>query len=243
MKSAVEAKAAADVGHAGDPPPVAEAIDVGAVNTTRWYAERVTPKLAAVTVLELSPVTAVPDAAVVTIKEFAAGASAYSTVELKAAAFAGHAAGVTPAPVTAVGAGAVKVRTCPASSVPTAADTTLLAIPVTGTAVGKVDTMKEPACGYAAYRAAPAIAAALEGHATVPPPLSAVVLPLWEKKSSVPATSVPTGADIAWVATAVTGTLADTVTVPRAVTVTAQVTPQLVELGEIRNVPDPGEHT
>jgi hypothetical protein len=62
------------------------------------------------------------------------------------------------------------------------------------------------------------------------------------KKSSVPATSVPTGADIAWVATAVTGTLADTVTVPRVVTVTAHVM-QLVELGEIRNVPDPGEHT
>ena len=75
-KSAAEANAAAEVGHAGDPPPVAELIDVGAVNTTRWYAERVPPKLVAVTVLELSPVTAVPDAAVVTMKELAAGARA-----------------------------------------------------------------------------------------------------------------------------------------------------------------------
>jgi hypothetical protein len=103
-----------------------------------------------VTVLELSPVTVAPVAAVVNMKVFAAGARAYNTVELRAAAFAGHAAGATPAPVTAVGAGAVKVRTCPASSVPTAAVTTLLTIPVTGTAVAKVDTMKLPACGYAA---------------------------------------------------------------------------------------------
>ena len=235
------AKAAAEVGHTGDPPPVAEVTDVGAVNTTRWYAERV-PKPVAVTVFAESPVMTVPEAALVTKKEFADGARAYSSVEVRDAAFAGQAAGVTPEPVTAVGAGAEKVRTCPAVSVPTAADTTPFVIPVTGTAVGKVDTMKLPASGYAAYRAAPAIAAALAGQAAVPPPLSVVVLPLCEKNRSVPATSVPTGADIACVAMAVTGTLAETDIMPRVLTVTAQMVAQLVELGEIWNVFDPGEH-
>ena len=196
---AMEARAPGDVGHAGDPPPV-PLKDEGVVKTTRWYGERV-PTLA-VTVFELSRLTAVPEAAVVTMKEFAAGARAYSTVEVKAAVFAGQVAGVTPEPVTAVGAGAVKVRTCPANKVPTAADTTLFVIPVTGAAAGKVETMKVPPCGYAAYRAALAIAAVLAGHATVPPPLSVRVAPLCGvNRSSAPGASVPTDADMALLAT------------------------------------------
>ena len=56
------------------------------------------------------------------------------------------------------------------------------------------------------------------------------------KKSSVPAASAPTGADIAWVATEVTETPADTVSVPRVVTTTAQMAAQLTAFGEIWNV-------
>jgi len=160
---------------------------------------------AAVTTLAATHVAEALDVAVVTKNEFAFGSSAYSTVELRAAVSAGHVVGVTPEPVTAVGAGAVKVRTCPAKRVPTAAETTPLAIPVTGTAVGKADTMKEPLRGYATNKAAPAIAAAFAGQAVVPPPLSVVVLPLCVKKSSVPADRVST-ADIEWAAIAVTET-------------------------------------
>jgi hypothetical protein len=160
---------------------------------------------AAVTTFAAVHATEALEFAVVTKKEFAFGSSAYSTVEVRAAVSAGHAVGVTPEPVTAVGAGAVKVRTCPAKRVPTAAETTPLAIPVTGTAVGKVDTIKLPARGYDAYRAAPAIATAFAGQAVVPPPLSVVALPFCVKKSSVPADRVPT-ADIEWAAIAVTET-------------------------------------
>jgi len=78
----------------------------------------------------------------------------------------------------------------------------LAVIPVTGTAEGKVDTRKLPAVGAAAYRVAPAIAAALAGHATEPPPDSERVAPLCGvKRSSVPAASVPTGALMALLAT------------------------------------------
>lgn len=196
------AKAAAEEGHTGDPPPAAEVMAVGAVNTTRWKGASV--PTAAVTTLAVAHVVTALETAVVTKKAFGVGARAYSTVETRAAAFAGHAVGVEPEPTTAVGAGAVKVRTCPDVRVPTAAVTTPLAIAVTGTADGKVDTMKLLACGKAAKRAAPAIAAALTGQDTVPPPLSVVVLPDWVKKSSVPAVSVPTAAVIAWVEMAVT---------------------------------------
>jgi len=155
--------------------------------------------------LAVAQVVTALETAVVTKKAFGSGARAYSTVELRAAALAGHAAvGVEPEPTTAVGAGAVKVRTCPDIRVPTAAVTTPPAIAVTGTADGKVDTMKLLLRGKAANRAAPAIAAALTGQDTVPPPLSVVVLPEWVKKSSVPAVSVPTAAVIAWVEMAVT---------------------------------------
>jgi len=71
-----------------------------------------------------------------------------------------------------------------------------------------------------------------------------VVCTVRSKKSSVPAPSVPTGADIAWVAIEVTKALADTVTEPRAVTVTShRVVAQLVALGEILKVSAPGLHT
>ena len=194
-------KAAAVVGHDGLPPPVADVIDEGAENTTRWKA--VSVPTAADTRFAESDVTAVPEAAVVTKKEFAAGARAYKEEAAREAASTGHdAVGVTPDPVTAVGAGAEKVTTCPAKRVPTAADTTLLDMPVTATAAGKVDTIKLPKVGAAAYRAAPAIAAALAGHATVPPPVSARVVPLCGvKRSSVPGARVPTDADIALPAT------------------------------------------
>ena len=155
--------------------------DVGAVNTNRWYAVRVA-KPVAVTVFELSNETAVPVAAVVTKKAFAVGAIAYSIAEASAGALAGHDdVAVAPEPVIEVGAGAVNETTCPAKRVPTAAESTSFVMPVTGTAAGKVDTRKLPAAGAAAYRAAPAIAAALAGHATMPPPVSNVVLPLWLK--------------------------------------------------------------
>jgi len=77
----------------------------------------------------------------------------------------------------------------------------------------------------------------------VPPPLSVVELPLWVKKSSVPATSVPTGADITLAVMAEMETLAATVTVPRVETDTAQMTVHEVALGEIWNVLDAGLHT
>jgi hypothetical protein len=75
----------------------------------------------------------------------------------------------------------------------------------------------------------------LAGHATVPPPLSVKLLPYGVNKSRVPAASVPTGAVIVWrvVLTAVIETLAATVNEPRVVTVTEQMVPQLVALGEI----------
>ena len=136
---------------------------------------------AAVTVLTLSPVTEIPVEAVVTMKELAAGERVYKSVVEREAASIGHAVGVTPEPVTAVGAGAENVMTCPANRVPTAADITLPVIPVTGTAVGKVDTIKVPAPGAAAYSAVPTIAAALAGQAMVPPPDSVVELPLCVK--------------------------------------------------------------
>ena len=152
--------------------------DVGAVNTTRWYAVRVA-KPVAVTVFELSNETAVPGAAVVTMKEFADGARATKVAKTRDGVSTGQAEKVpTPEPVTAVGAGAVNETTCPAKRVPTAAENTSFMMPVTGTAAGKVDTRKLPEAGAAAYRVAPAIAAALAGHATVPPPVSNVVLPL-----------------------------------------------------------------
>jgi hypothetical protein len=187
-------------GHAGKPPPAAIVTDEGALNTTRWYADRAPPKPVAVTTFELSVVTAVPATAVVTRKEFAAGATTYSTADNRDAALVGQAAvGVKPDPVIAVGAGAVKNTTWPAKRVPTEADTTLPVIPVTGTAEGKVDTLKLFAAGAAVYRTAPAIAAAVAGHAVIPPPVSVVVLPDCVKKSSAPAGSVPTAAVIAWV--------------------------------------------
>jgi len=172
------------------------------VNTSRWNAEKVPPKPDAVTTFELRFVTAVPATAVVTRKEFAAGATAYSTADSRDAVSVGHAVpvGLTPDPVTVVGAGAVKKTTWPAKRVPTEADTTLPAIPVTGTAEGKVDTLKLFAAGAAAYKTAPAIAAAVAGHAVIPPPVSVVVLPDCVNKSSAPAGSVPTAAVIAWVA-------------------------------------------
>lgn len=192
-------KADAEVGHIGAPPPVAVETDVGAVNTTRWYAERVVaPKPVAVTVFALSAVTAVPVAAVVTMKEFADGARANKVAETRDGASTGQAEGVTPEPVTAVGTGAANETTCPAKRVPTGAENTSFVMPVTGTAAGKVDTRKLPDAGAATYRAAPAIAAALAGHATMPPPVSNVVLPLWLNKSAVPdASVVPLKADIA----------------------------------------------
>ena len=143
-RSAV-ANAAAVVGHSGEPPPLAVVMVVGAVNTTRWNGASV--PTAAVTTLAVVHVTAALVVAVVTKKVFAAGMRAYSTVEMREAAFVGHAMGVAPEPTTAAGAGAVKVRACPAISVPTAAETTPFAIAVTGTAVEKVDTMKLLACG------------------------------------------------------------------------------------------------
>jgi len=170
------------------------------VNTSRWNAEKVPPKPDAVTTFELRFVTAVPATAVVTRKEFAVGATAYSTEDIRDAELVGQVAvGVKPDPVTAVGAGAVKNTTWPARRVPTEADTTLPVIPVTGTAEGKVDTLKLFAAGAAAYKTAPAIAAAVAGHAVIPPPVSVVVLPDCVKKSSAPAGSVPTAAVIAWV--------------------------------------------
>jgi len=188
-------------GQAGKPPPAAIVTDEGALNTTRWYADRAPPKPVAVTTFELSVVTAVPPTAVVTRKEFAAGATAYRTADTRDAVSVGHEGpvGLTPDPVIAVGAGAVKNTTWPARRVPTEADTTLPVIPVTGTAEGKVDTLKLFAAGAAAYKTAPAIAAAVAGHAVIPPPNSVVVLPDCVKKSSAPAGSVPTAAVIAWV--------------------------------------------
>ena len=128
------AKAAAEVGHTGDPPPVAEVMVVGAVKTTRWNGASV--PTAAVTTLAVTHVAAALETAVVTKKAFEVGARAYSTVEARAAAFAGQTVGVEPEPTTAVGAGAVNVSTWPDVRVPTAAVTTLLVIAVTGTAEG-----------------------------------------------------------------------------------------------------------
>jgi hypothetical protein len=54
---------------------------------------------------------------------------------------------------------------------------------------------------------------------------------------------VPTGADITLAVMAEIETLAATVTVPRVVTVTAQITAQEVALGEIWNVFAAGLHT
>jgi len=194
------AKAPAVLGHAGQPPPVAVETDVGTVNTTRWYAVIAPSAAAAVTTLEESVEMAVPEGAVVTKKAFAVGAIAYSIAEASASAFTGHDdVAVAPEPVTVVGAGAVNETTCPVKRVPTAAENTSFVMPVTGTAAEKVDTWKLPDAGAAAYRAAPAIAAAVAGHATMPPPVSSVVLPLWLKKSAVPEASVvPLKADIAW---------------------------------------------
>jgi len=66
------AKVAAVVGHKGNPPPIAETIDDGAVKTTRWKAA--SKPTCADTMLALSAETTVPEAAVVTKNEFAAGA-------------------------------------------------------------------------------------------------------------------------------------------------------------------------
>jgi hypothetical protein len=73
----VLAKAAAEVGQAGDPPPVGALRADGREKTTRWKAvSEAAPKPFAITVLALSDVTAVPAAEVVTMKEFAVGTSA-----------------------------------------------------------------------------------------------------------------------------------------------------------------------
>ena len=70
-----------------------------------------------------------------------------------------------------------------------------------------VDTWKLPGVPPTAYSAAPTIAAALAGQATVPPPVSVVVLVVCGvKKSCVPAASVPTGAANALFEMAVTVT-------------------------------------
>ena len=186
---------AAVVGHADAPPPVADVTDVGTVNKTRWYAASV-PTAAAIT-LAVVPraVTAIGAEEVVTIKELADGTMAYRSAEAKDAALVGQTVGVMPEPLIAVGEGAVKETTCPALRVPTAALIMLSVIPVTEIPVGKVDTLKLSRVGAAAYRVAPTIAAALAGHAIVPPPPeSVVVLPVCVKKRRVPAASVPTGA-------------------------------------------------
>jgi len=119
----------------------------------------------------------------------------------------GHAAvGEEPKPATAVGGGARRDTTCPGRRVPTAAVTTPAVTEVMATPVENVDTRKLPANPSTAYTAAPTMAAAFAGQATVPPPVSARVLPLCVKKSSVPAASAPADEAIAWVAMAVTET-------------------------------------
>lgn len=90
----------------------------------------------------------------------------------------GHAAvGVEPKPVTVVGGGANRDTTCPALSVPTLAATVPAVMEVMAAPVEKVDTRKLPANPSTAKRAAPTMAAAFAGHATVPPPVSVRVLP------------------------------------------------------------------
>lgn len=246
----MEPNAAAEAGHAGVPPPPTGVAagnvkaPVPTLKTTRWNAVSVPTAAVIVFAAAKVPVT-IPVDEVVIKKEFTAGARANTAVATRDGASVGHAAAATvPEPVSAVGAGAVKNRTCPVSKVPTTADTTPFVTPVTGTAVGNVDTRKAFAAGAAEYKAAPANAAAFAGQATVPPPLSVRVLPYGVNKSRVPAASVPTGAVIVWreVLTAVIETLAATVNEPRVVTVTEQMVSQLVALGEIWNVFEPGAH-
>ena len=151
----MEPNAAAVVGHAGEPPPpvgvVAANVNepVPTLKTTRWNA--VSMPTAAFIVFVDEVLGVIPAGAVVTKKVFIAGARAYRVVVARADASAGHeAVGVEPKPVTAVGAGALNERTCPVNRVPTAAETTLPVMPVTGTAVAKVDTRKLPLEGAAA---------------------------------------------------------------------------------------------
>ena len=186
---------AAVVGHADAPPPVADVTDVGTVNKTRWNAASV-PTVAFITLVVVPrAVTAIGAEEVVTIKELADGTMANRSAEARNAALVGQTVGVMPEPLIAVGEGAVKKTTCPALRVPTAALIMLPVIPVTEIPVEKVDTLKLPRVGAVAYRVAPTIAAALAGHAIVPPPPeSVVVLPVCVKKRSVPAARVPTGA-------------------------------------------------
>jgi len=151
----VEPNAAAVVGHAGEPPPpvgvVAANVNepVPTLKTTRWNAVSV-PTSALIVFTDEKALGAIPAGAVVTKKVFIAGARAYRVVVARVVASAGQAVGVEPKPVTAVGAGALNESTCPVNRVPTAAETTLPVMPVTGTAVAKVDTRKLPLEGAAA---------------------------------------------------------------------------------------------
>lgn len=106
--------------------------------------------------------------------------TAFATVKVALAAGkppVGHAAvGVEPKPVTVVGGGANRDTTCPARSVPTLAETVPSVKEVMAAPVENVDTRKLPANPSTAKRAAPTMAAAVAGHATVPPPVSVRVL-------------------------------------------------------------------
>jgi len=94
----------------------------------------------------------------------------------------GHAAvGEEPKPVTVVGGGARRDTTCPERRVPTAAVTTPAVTEVMAAPVENEDTRKLPANPSTAYMAAPAMAAAVAGHAIVPPPVSVRELPLCVK--------------------------------------------------------------
>jgi len=147
--------AAAVEGHAGEPPPPVGVVTanvnepVPTLKTTRWNAVSV-PTDALIVFGDAKPLNVIPTGAVVTKKVFIAGARAYRVVVARVDASAGQAVGVEPKPVTAVGAGALKESTCPVNRVPTAAETTLPVMPVTGTAVAKVDTRKLPLEGAAA---------------------------------------------------------------------------------------------
>jgi len=108
-KRAVALNAAAVVGHAGVPPPVAEATLVGAVEKkTRAPAVRV--PTAAVITLAVVHVTARGAEKVVSMKLFAEGLMAYRVVVTNWPALDGH--GTNPPPAAAVmDAGAVPKKT------------------------------------------------------------------------------------------------------------------------------------
>ena len=95
---AVEEKAAAVVGHAGVPPPVAPLTEPGTVKKTRWFA--VSNPTGAEIILAVDHVTVCAAEKVVSIKLPASGLMAYILVVTNPPTFVGHI--TVPPPVAVV---------------------------------------------------------------------------------------------------------------------------------------------